>query len=276
MHNPLRSGELALLVDRGGKHYLVRLRDGGEFHTHHGVVSHNEIIGREEGVLATTALGKLMWAYRPRLQDYIVEMPRNSAIMYPKDIAFVLMWADIFPGARVLEAGAGSGGLTMALLRAIGPDGCLTTYETRQDMIDGARANVSGFLGSCPNWVTRLQDVYSGIDDGPYDRIVLDVPDPARAAIPAADALVAGGIICSFVPNVTQVSTTVDAYRASGAFVEIETYETIFRPWEFRGPTARPVQSMISHTGFLTLARRRGDRPRRGESLLSTVDELPG
>jgi tRNA (adenine57-N1/adenine58-N1)-methyltransferase catalytic subunit len=260
MHNPFRPGEPALLVDRGGKHYLIRLREGAEFHTHHGVVSHDDILGCEEGVLAPTANGKLIWAYRPRMFEYIMEMPRNSTIMYPKDIAFTLMWADVFPGARVLEAGAGSGGMTIALLRAIGAAGQLTTYESRQDMIDGAKANVHGFLGNCTNWRPKLHDIYEGIQDGPFDRIVLDLPDPARAAVHTAGALAPGGIICSFVPNVTQVAITVDAYRTNGFFAEIETFETVYRPWEFRGPTARPVQSMISHTGFLTVARRRGDR----------------
>lgn len=243
-------------MDRKGKHYLIRLVAGREFHFHQGIVKHDDIIGGNEGVCAATTLGKPVWAYRPRMYDYLLHMPRSSAIMYPKDIAFLLMWADIFPGARVFEAGVGSGALAIALLRAIGGSGRLVTYELRSDMIQRATDNAAGYLGETPNWVLRLRDVYEGIEDGPFDRVVLDLPDPGRLAPHAAASLTPGGILCSYVPNVTQAEATVAAYRAVGAFSQIDTYETLFRPWEFRGPTARPVRSMISHTGFLTIARK--------------------
>lgn len=245
-----------LLVDRDGKQYLVRLGAGGEFHFHHGIVPHDSIIGHDEGVCVTTSRGNLVWAYRPRMYDYLMEMPRTSAIIYPKDIAFLLMWADVFPGARVFEAGVGSGALAIALLRAIGVGGRLVTYDTRSDMIKAATRNAAGFLGSTPNWTTRLRDVYEGIDDGPFDRVVLDVPDPGRVAPHAAAVLVPGGILCSYVPNITQVAASVEVYRAGGLFVEIETYETLYRPWRFRGRSARPSHYMVAHTGFLTIARR--------------------
>ena len=253
---PFSAGEFALLVDRKGKHYMVRLDGGGVFHFHQGVIRHDDVLDQEEGVCVRTSLGSLVWAYRPTMFDYLMQMPRNSAIMYPKDIAFLLMWADVFPGARVFEAGVGSGALAIALLRTIGPTGKLVTYETRLDMIRRAETNAHAFLGPTPSWTIRVRDVYEGIDDGPFDRLVLDVPDPGRVAPHAARCLVPGGIICSYVPNVTQVHLAVESYRATGVFAEIETYETLFRPWEFRGPTARPIQTMISHTGFLTLARR--------------------
>lgn len=203
-----------------------------------------------------TTLDKPVWAYRPRMQDYLMEMPRSSAIMYPKDIAFLLIWGDVFPGARVFEAGVGSGALSTALLRAIGPEGKLVSYEAREDMIAQASVNVKGFLGETPNWTLRRRDVYDGVDDGPFDRIVLDLPEPGRLAATAASVLVPGGILCSYVPNVPQVQASIEAYRASGVFAEIETYETLFRPWVFRGRSARPAQSMVGHTGFLTFARR--------------------
>jgi tRNA (adenine57-N1/adenine58-N1)-methyltransferase len=234
----------------------VRLREGGEFHFHQGIIHHDDVIGQEQGVHLSTTKGNLVWAYRPRMYDYLMEMPRNSAIIYPKDIAFLLMWADIFPGARVFEAGVGSGALAISLLRAIGPSGSLVTYEARSDMVEAATRNARGFLGETPNWTIRQRDVYEGIEDGPFDRIVLDLPDPGQLASQAAAALVAGGIVCSYVPNVTQVEATVDAYRSGGLFVEIETYETLYRPWQFRGRSARPVHYMIAHTGFLTIARR--------------------
>lgn len=185
-----------------------------------------------------------------------MEMPRSSTILYPKDIGMLLVWADLFPGARVLEAGAGSGALALAILRAIGADGRLTTYDIRPEMIERARQNVSAYLGPTPHWSLHLRDIYEGIEDGPFDRIVLDVPEPGRAAAQAAESLVPGGIICSFVPNVPQVQASVEAYRRTKSFIEIETYETVLRPWLIRGPSARPAHGTVGHTGFLTFARK--------------------
>lgn len=253
---PFHPDELALIVDHSGRRYLIRLRSDAEFHFHHGIIKHNAILDHDEGVHLATTLGKPAWAYRPRMQDYVIEMPRSSAIIYPKDIAFILMWADIFPGASVFEAGVGSGALAIGILRAIGPTGQLVSYETRPDMMEAARRNASGFLGETPNWTIRLKDAYESIDDGPFDRVVLDLPEPGRVAQQICRALVPGGLVCAYVPNVTQIQASAEAYGASG-FGEIECYETLFRPWEFRGPTARPVRSMISHTGFLMFARRR-------------------
>jgi tRNA (adenine57-N1/adenine58-N1)-methyltransferase len=258
LERPFRPGEHVLLVDRNGKHYVFRLQTGGEYHFHLGGVRHDEIIGRSEGVQLSTALGRPVWAYRPRLQDYVMHMPRNSAIMYPKDVGFMLMWADIFPGARVFEAGAGSGALSLALLRAIGPQGTLVTYDARSDMIERATANVQGWAGETPNWTLRQRNVYLGILDGPFDRAVLDLPEPGNVARYLAPVLVPGGIVCSYVPNVTQVQASVDGYRSSGMFVEIETYEVWFRGWLFRDQSARPEHGMVGHTGFLTFARRAG------------------
>jgi|SRR5438874_10022604 len=269
---PFQAGELALLVDRNGKHYVFRLQVGGEYHFHFGGVRHDEIIGQEEGVHLLTARGKPVWAYRPRLQDYLMHMPRNSTIMYPKDIAFLLMWADIFPGARVFEAGAGSGALSLALLRAIGPHGNLVTYDARADMIERAATNVRGWAGATPNWTLRQRNVYFGIDDGPFDRAVLDLPEPGHVAPRLGPVLAPGGIVCSYVPNVTQVQASVEGYRASGFFTEIETYEVWIRPWLFREQSARPEHGMVGHTGFLTLARRAGTRLRPPEAEESTSD----
>ena len=245
---------------------MFRLQPGGEYHFHFGGVRHDAIIGKSEGVQVTTALGKPVWAYRPRLQDYVMHMPRNSTITYPKDVAFVLMWGDIFPGARVFEAGAGSGALSLALLRAIGPQGHLVTYEIRIDMIERAAANVRGWSGAPENWTLRLRSAYSGIEDGPFDRAVIDLPEPGRVAPHLADVLVPGGLVCSYVPNVTQVQDSVEAYRADGRFAEIETYEVWIRPWLFKEQSARPEHGMVGHTGFITLARRAGDRERESDA----------
>ena len=254
--NPLRPDELALLVDDKLKRYLVRLAPGGEFIFHNGRVRHDDLIGRDEGVRASTNLGRYVWAYRPRLRDYLLGMPRSSAIIYPKDIAFILLWADIFPGARVFESGLGSGALALGLLRAIGPSGRLVTYEARTDMVERATTNVRAFLGDSPNWLVRTRDVFGGIEDGPFDRIVLDLPDPGALAHEALRVLVPGGMICAYVPNVTQIQASVAAYQATHGCVEVQSFETLFRPWEFRGQTARPVHSMVSLTGFLMFARK--------------------
>ncbi len=254
---PFRAGELILLIDRKGRHHLIRLQPGGEFHFHDGVIAHDDVIGRDEGVVIVTRLGRPVRAYRPRMQDYLLGMPRASAVVYPKDVAFVLMWGDIFPGARVFEAGVGSGAVAIALLRAIGPTGTLVTYDRRGDMIAHAAKNVRAFLGETPNWIIRKRDVADGIPDGPFDRIVFDLPDPGAVAAVAAEALFPGGVVAWFVPNVTQIRDSVAAYEATGRFAEIETFETIFRPWEFSGPTARPARRMIGHTGFLGVARKR-------------------
>jgi tRNA (adenine57-N1/adenine58-N1)-methyltransferase len=256
METPLQADEFILLTDQTGRHFLTRLRERGEFHCHHGIIRYENILGKAEGARLETSLGKTMWVFRPRLQDYQMEMPRSSTIIYPKDIGMVLVWADIFPGARVLEAGAGSGALSLALLRAIGTQGQLTTSEIREDMMERAQKNVANLYGDTPNWLLRIEDVYRGIQGGPYDRVVLDLPDPALVVQNAARVLVPGGILCSFVPNVLQVQSTVEAFRASGAFVEIETFETQIRPWVFKGPTGRPGHAAIGHTGFLTFARR--------------------
>ncbi|MBI4212783.1 MAG: tRNA (adenine-N1)-methyltransferase [Chloroflexi bacterium] len=256
MNTALQPDEFVLLIDRSGRHFLTRLREQGQFQCHQGILQHAAMVGQVEGTRLETSLGRPMWIFRPRLQDYLMEMPRSSTIVYPKDIGILLVWADIFPGARVLEAGAGSGALSMALLRAIGPTGQLITCDIRSDMIERARKNVANLLGPTPNWSLQLGDVYQETPGGPFDRMVLDLPEPGLVAPHAARVLVPGGILCSFVPNVPQVQMTVDAYRKTHSFVQIETFEAQVRPWIFRGPTARPSHSSVSHTGFLTFARR--------------------
>lgn len=253
---PLRADEWVLLIDRNARHFLTRVRARGEFHSHHGVLPYASILGQMEGTRLETSLGKSLWVFRPRLQDYMMQMPRGATILYPKDLGVLLYWGDIFPGARVLEAGAGSGAVALALLRAIGPDGQLVTYEIRPDMMERARRNVENLIGEQANWSLHERDVYESIIDGPFDRVVLDVPEPGRAAPHAAAALVPGGILCTFVPNVPQVQATAEALRATGAFVNVETYEAILRPWVVRGPSARPATGTIGHTGFLTFARK--------------------
>lgn len=252
----LSEGEPVLLLDRQGRRTLATLRAGRTVHTHRGAVRHDDLIGQPDGAVVRTSRGDRVIVTRPRLMDYVLEMPRTTSLVYPKDAAFVLLWADVFPGARVVEAGLGSGALTLALLRVLGPHGSLVCYEIRPDFIARAQANLERFFGYPPTLLIRERDVYQGILERDLDRVILDLPEPWRVVPSAATALRSGGILCAYTPSIVQVQQTVEALRQSGAFAAIETLEVLYRPWVVRGDVVRPEQQMIGHTGFLTLARR--------------------
>ncbi|HEY7063130.1 MAG TPA: tRNA (adenine-N1)-methyltransferase [Chloroflexota bacterium] len=254
---PLAAGETIMLVDRRDKRYMVHLQPGATFHFHGGHVGHDALIGAEEGVEVDTSKGYRLVAYRPRLIDHIMQMRRDTAIIYPKDIAPILLWADVYPGATVFESGVGSGALTLALLRAVGPQGRVIAYEQRAAFIERTRANVEAFLGECPNLVIHERDTYKGIDERDLDRVLLDLPEPWQVVPFAAEALRPGGFLSAYSPSTTQVQSTVQALRAHG-FGDVETLETLYRPWHVQGQSVRPVQQMVGHTGFLTFARRLG------------------
>lgn len=272
---PLAAGESVLLVDRRDKRYVVRLAAGAIYHFHGGQIAHDALIGADEGVEVTSSKGFKLVAYRPRLIDHIMQMPRHSAIIYPKDLAAILLWADIYPGATVFESGIGSGALTLALLRAVGPTGRVVVYEQRADFIRGARANVEAFLGEVPNLTVYERDTYQGIAERDLDRVLLDLPEPWQAIPAAAAALRAGGFLCAYTPSTTQVQQTVQALRAHG-FGDVETLETIYRPWHVQGQSVRPVQQMVGHTGFLTFARRLSGLLSAEQPGESAIDEGAG
>jgi tRNA (adenine57-N1/adenine58-N1)-methyltransferase catalytic subunit len=251
----LTAGEMVMLIDRRDKRYPVRLAAGATFHFHGGHVGHDELIGADEGVEVMSSKGYKLVAYRPRLVDHVMQMPRSTAIIYPKDIAAILLWADVYPGATVFESGVGSGALTTALLRAVGPQGRVIAYEARPEFIERARENVEVFHGKAPNLTIHRRDVYEGIDERGLDRVLLDLPEPWQAIPHAAEALRPGGFLCAYSPSTTQVQATVEALRAH-RFGDIEALETIYRPWHVQGQSVRPVQRMVGHTGFLTFARR--------------------
>lgn len=253
---PFAEGESVLLLDRVGNRRLVRLRAGGRIHGHKGFLEHDTLIGADEGTLVRTSNGTVFLAVRPRLADYVLEMPRRTAIVYPKDIGIILLWADIYPGATVLEAGLGSGALTLALLRAVGPSGRVIVNEVRGELIEPALANIAGFGEPPSNLLVRERDVYDGIDDEELDRLVLDLSEPWRAVPHVARALRPGGIAAFYSPSIIQVQQTVEALEEGRQFGQIESLETFYRPWQVKGQAVRPVQQMISHTGFLTFARR--------------------
>jgi len=252
---PFRSGERVLLVDAKARRYLVTLVEGAVFSTHAGALSHDALIGQEEGVLVRTTHGARLRAVRPTLSDYILKMPRGAQVVYPKDIGPILVLADIFPGARVLEAGVGSGALSMALLRAVGAGGSVLGYEIREDFAAKARRNVESFLGPGQPYTVEIRDVYEGIDSPePLDRVVLDLPEPWRVVKHAEAALRPGAILLSYVPTVGQMARFREELAVS-AFGMAETLEVLQRSWHVEGQSVRPDHRMVAHTGFLTAAR---------------------
>jgi tRNA (adenine57-N1/adenine58-N1)-methyltransferase catalytic subunit len=245
-----------LLVDRSGRRRLIRLHSGARFHSNKGTVEHQEILGAEHGTLIRTSTGAPFTVWRPRLADYVIEMTRHSGVIYPKDAGVILLWGDIAPGMTVLEAGLGSGALSLYLLRAVGEQGKLISYETRADFIPLAVKNIEGFQGPPANHLIRERNITEPIEDAPLDRVVLDVPEPWGAIPAIMEALVPGGIFLSYNPSIVQVQQTVETLSSCGWFEAPEVLETLYRPWKVEGQAVRPEQTMVGHTGFIVVARR--------------------
>ncbi|MEN3314775.1 MAG: tRNA (adenine57-N1/adenine58-N1)-methyltransferase catalytic subunit [Acidimicrobiaceae bacterium] len=251
MSGAFAAGERVLLIDGKDRRYLLTLREGGEFHTHSGITSHDLILGRPDGVTVRSGTGARYVVVRPTLSDFVLAMPRGAQVIYPKDLGALLVLADIFPGARVLEAGVGSGALSMTLLRA-GAD--VVGYEIRDDFARKAMSNVGSFLGpDCPYRVEE-RDVYEGIVETGLDRIMLDLPEPWRVVGQAETALRPGGILVAYLPTIGQVAQFREALDA-GAFGLARTIEVLERSWHVQGQSVRPDHRMVAHTGFLTSAR---------------------
>jgi tRNA (adenine57-N1/adenine58-N1)-methyltransferase len=253
---PLGDGEPVLLIDRKERRYLITLRAGAVADLRGGKLTHDHLIGTPEGRYVRTTRGEAFLMLRPTLAEFVLEMPRGAQIIYPKDLGPILLAADIYPGARVLEAGIGSGALTITLLRAVGPTGQVYSYEVRDDFAKRADLNIARYLGAADHLIVRMQDVYEGIPDAPLDRVLLDVPEPWRVVPHAVAALRQGGIIASYVPTVPQSVRMVETLRQSGAFAMLETFETLVRPWNIEGASVRPAHRMVAHTAFITTARR--------------------
>ena len=252
---PFRAGERVLLVDAKARRYLVTLTGGGTFSTHAGSIAHDALIGQEEGLLVRTTHGARLRAVRPTLSDFVLKMPRGAQVIYPKDIGPILILADVFPGAHVLEAGVGSGALSMALLRAVGTDGTVLGYEIREEFAAKAQRNVESFLGPGQPYTVEIRDVYEGIDSPePLDRIVLDLPEPWRVVKHAEAGLRPGGILLSYLPTIGQVARLREELSGSG-FGMADTVEVLQRSWHVEGQSVRPDHRMVAHTGFLTSAR---------------------
>jgi tRNA (adenine57-N1/adenine58-N1)-methyltransferase len=253
-HRPFRPGERVLLIDSKARRYMITLAEGGSFSTHAGTIPHADLIGRDEGILLRSSHGARLRAVRPTLSDFILKMPRGAQVIYPKDIGPILVLADIFPGARLLEAGVGSGALSMALLRAVGTEGSVVGYELREDFAAKAVKNVESFLGPDQPYRVELRDVYEGIEEAELDRIVLDLPEPWRVVKHATVALRPGGILLSYLPTIGQVARLREELDGS-PFGLAETLEVLQRTWHVEGQSVRPDHRMVAHTGFLTVAR---------------------
>ena len=269
---PFRVGERITLTDPKGRRHSIVLAAGASFHTTKGSVSHDELIDGPEGVVVTSVGGTQFLALRPLLNEFTVTMPRGAAVIYPKDAAQLLVSADIFPGARVLEAGVGSGSLTCYLLRAVGEGGRVTSYERREDFATIARRNVDNFFGgSHPAWELRVDDLVTGLaacsggsrgvvppgmNTAPIDRAILDMLAPWECVDALAEVLMPGGVLAAYVATTTQLARTVETMRVHGGFTEPQATETLIRAWHAEGLAVRPRHDMVGHTGFLITARR--------------------
>ena len=255
--DPLTVGDKVLLLDRKGRRYLLTLEESGEFHYHAGIVAHRDLVGLPEGSAVRSSKGAVLRAFRPTAAEWTVKAPRGAQIAYPKDQAMIVSLADIGPGAVVVEAGAGSGGLTAALLRAVGPEGRVVSFELRDEHADVAERNISErFGGHPPNWELRREDVVEGIRETSCERLVLDLLEPWEVLKTATGALHPGGIICAYTPTITQVSRLHDAFAGDARWGLAETVETLVRGWHVQGLAVRPEHRMVAHTAFLTTARR--------------------
>ena len=254
---PFQDGEQVLLIDQRGKRHLIFLRKSETFHSDRGWISHDAVIGQPEGTWVRSSMGLRYVALRPTLAEFVLDMPRGAQVIYPKDLAMILFWADVYPGCRVLEAGMGSGALTLALLRAVGPDGRVITFEQREEFARRALANIHMRSGEVTNLTVRLGPVEDGVaDEEPVDRVLLDLPEPWKLTQAMARVLRPGGIFLSYVPTIIQAQQTAETLGRDRHWALVETFETLFRPWNIEGQSVRPFHRMVAHTGFITVARR--------------------
>ncbi len=260
MTAPFAAGEKALLLDSKKRRYMIELAPDGEFHSHNGFVAHASIIGQAEGVFVQSTKGSEYIVIRPTLEDFVVEMPRGAQVIYPKDLGPICMLADIGPGVKVFESGIGSGALSMTMLR-YGAE--IVGYELREDFANRAKKNVASFLGeeALDRYDIHIRDGYAGIDadHGPFDRVVLDIPEPWQVIPHAEGVLRAGGILVAYTPSITQASQVREALK--GKWIDARTIEVLHRGWHIDGQAVRPDHRMVAHTGFLSVARFLGRKP---------------
>ncbi len=251
------AGDRVQLTDQKGKIYSITITPGKEWHTHKGWIVHDDLIGLPEGSVVSTSAGLKFTAFIPLLTDYVLSMPRGATIVYPKDSAMIVGFADIFPGARVLEAGVGSGALTLSLLRAVGPNGHVHSVERREEFAENAKSNIENYFGGAPaNWSLDIGSVQEKEFSEDFDRVILDMLAPWECIELSAKVLRPGGVFMAYVATTTQLSATAEALKNDGHFTEPESFESMVRGWHHEGLAVRPQQRMIGHTGFLIFARR--------------------
>lgn len=269
---PFAYGDRVQLTDAKRRHYTVILDEGGQFHSHKGIINHDDIVGMDEGSVIESTLGSSFLLFRHLMVDHVLSMPRGAAVIYPKDAAQILVEGDIFMGARVLEAGAGSGALSMSLLRAVGPEGHVYSYEVRDDHLEYAVDNVKEYFGEQPEWwsprLGDLADVTAADLDGPVDRVILDMLEPWEHLETVRDLLIPGGVFMTYVATVPQLMKVMEGIRELKCFTEPKAWESLVREWKVEGLATRPEHRMNAHTAFLIWTRRLADgvtppRPQR-------------
>ncbi len=260
MDSHLKPNDAVILIDRKGRRYLKMLQPGRKLLIR-GELMADALVGIEEGSRVKFSTGETFLVLRPTYADLVPLLPRTAQVIYPKDTGPMLVWGDVFPGATVIEGGVGAGALTIALLRGVGPEGKVISYEIREDFANLARRNVAAFFGAASTWTLKLRDLYSGFDETGVDRMFLDLPEPGRALDVAARALRPGGVLVSYVPTAIQLKETVEALQANPAFGQIESFETMLRNWQVKGLSVRPVSRMVAHSAFIIVARRLADLP---------------
>ncbi|MDK8496353.1 tRNA (adenine-N1)-methyltransferase [Corynebacterium marquesiae] len=269
---PFAYGDRVQLTDAKRRHYTVILEEGGHFHSHKGIINHDDIVGMDEGSVIESTLGSSFLLFRHLMVDHVLSMPRGAAVIYPKDAAQILVEGDIFMGARVLEAGAGSGALSMSLLRAVGPEGHVYSYEVRDDHLEYAVDNVKEYFGEQPEWwsprLGDLGDVTAEDLGGPVDRVILDMLEPWEHLETVRDLLIPGGVFMTYVATVPQLMKVMEGIRELKCFTEPKAWESLVREWKVEGLATRPEHRMNAHTAFLIWTRRLADgvtppRPQR-------------
>ena len=269
---PFKYGDRVQLTDAKRRHFTLYLKEGNKFHSHQGIVEHDDIVGMDEGSVITSTMGGQFLMFRHLMVDHVLSMPRGAQVIYPKDAAQILIEGDIFRGAKVLEAGAGSGALSMALLRAVGPEGHVYSYELREDHIGYAIDNVKEYFGEQPQWwsprLGDFQELTPEDTDGPVDRIVLDMLEPWEMLTTVKNMLVPGGVFITYVATVPQLMKVMEGIREQQCFTEPRAWESLVRDWKVEGLATRPEHRMNAHTAFLIMTRRLADgvvppRPKR-------------
>ncbi len=253
---PFREGEPVIFFDRKEREYLRRLELGKNISIRGGRIAIADVVGSEEGAVVRSSMNEAFLVFRPTLAQLVLNLPRQAQVIYPKDIGVLLVWADIFPGAKIIEAGVGPGALTMALLRAVGPKGAVISYEIREDFAAIARQNIARYYGPAEQWALKVEDINASFEESDVDRILLDLPEPWQLTERIWKGLRPGGIFLSFLPTILQVKSLVDSLREHGGFTCIEILENLVRYWHIKGLSVRPQHRMVAHTGFITLARR--------------------